>query len=927
MKDIDIIKKIDEISLSENELTELADIEEIGKTPNSYVLSEQNRVIGLSLTDYGIKHITEQTDNSKSSYKLFIYKLSPEQFDNIQELIYNLTELKKLIFQGGVDCPSPTRILPNIKNLRKLECLDISFNDELSILPNEISELTELKELDVDVTNFTEFPSVILNLKKLEKLSLSGSGYIYDSFLNRSKIENIPDLRTLNKLTYLKLYSSSLKEIPKQLPGSLKELNLGLNFIETIPEDLTFPKNLLDLIISDNQIKDISPLLPLLKKDEFTLSVYSNPLKYPPYEIVNIGNKAIVDWIISQKTLNNDIKLILVGNTTSGKTSLINYLTKREYSAEIKSTHGIVLTNWKYEDKNINIWDFGGQEYYHATHKLFLTTNSIYILLWTKEHNHSGFLPTNLIISEKHPKSLKNLQHFNNEYWCRLIRKYDNYNRRNFDDIISPIFLVQNKIDIDKADEIELSLREKYNIGYHFYISIRNSFLYKEKKTIEFEEFYEDFQFFKKKLLRTIIKSIKEYEIQSYIKEIRDAIRNIKNKNVVSFDNYKNICQTSAKSKISEEQIEIATHYLNNSGVITYFGYQKNIPNNSILKTKVIVNPNYITSLIYKILNIEVKNNNGLFDFEHVINITKDESEAHVFIDMMKSPNFELIFEYPSNSGRYYAPQYLPEMYQGDSELFNIILSNLFLSLSIQFCGYFSNNIMTKFITRYGVFSENKSFWKNGILFKKNNIQFYVENNFEKQIINIYSNISNKNNTVLTEVIKKIIDYEDEKEIKVSIDEKTYIPLVLIKDNKKHTHFSFKNSSINIEPFDCLIDVEKKQILNNLKSNYISVDGKGNVIIQDINSSNVTVHYSDLEQIKKIIERYNSSNEDEYKLISNKMSKLIIDFEEATNNQKSMKEIAEIVNNYNNSLNNDIEFLNKNLIDIKEKLDKLIENN
>ncbi len=30
----------------------------------------------------------------------------------------------------------------------------------------------------------------------------------------------------------------------------------------------------------------------------------------------------------------------------------------------------------------LNIWDFGGQEIYHATHQFFLTTRSVYLLVW-----------------------------------------------------------------------------------------------------------------------------------------------------------------------------------------------------------------------------------------------------------------------------------------------------------------------------------------------------------------------------------------------------------------------------------------------------------------------------------------------------------------------------------------------------------------
>jgi hypothetical protein len=36
----------------------------------------------------------------------------------------------------------------------------------------------------------------------------------------------------------------------------------------------------------------------------------------------------------------------------------------------------------------IHLWDFGGQEYYHATHRLFMSNNILYLLIWETATNH-----------------------------------------------------------------------------------------------------------------------------------------------------------------------------------------------------------------------------------------------------------------------------------------------------------------------------------------------------------------------------------------------------------------------------------------------------------------------------------------------------------------------------------------------------------
>src|SRR5207248_1543686 len=88
-----------------------------------------------------------------------------------------------------------------------------------------------------------------------------------------------------------------------------------------------------------------------------------------------------------------EAKLLIVGEAGAGKTSLAkklqnpHYVLRKEGEAEReKSTEGIEVIQWyfPFEDGKpfrVNIWDFGGQEIYHATHQFFLTTSSLYFLV------------------------------------------------------------------------------------------------------------------------------------------------------------------------------------------------------------------------------------------------------------------------------------------------------------------------------------------------------------------------------------------------------------------------------------------------------------------------------------------------------------------------------------------------------------------
>ena len=73
-----------------------------------------------------------------------------------------------------------------------------------------------------------------------------------------------------------------------------------------------------------------------------------------------------------------EIKLIILGEERAGKSSISEALSNEDYifDSTKESTHGINVFEWNIpmeelhtqKDFRVNIWDFGGQEIYHATH-------------------------------------------------------------------------------------------------------------------------------------------------------------------------------------------------------------------------------------------------------------------------------------------------------------------------------------------------------------------------------------------------------------------------------------------------------------------------------------------------------------------------------------------------------------------------------
>jgi internalin A len=106
----------------------------------------------------------------------------------------------------------------------------------------------------------------------------------------------------------------------------------------------------------------------------------------------------------AQQTLHplNQAKLLVVGNEAVGKTSLIRYLVSNEARDpnELKTPgtaihEKIETQTWSPAGSSVtlNIWDFGGQEIMHGTHRFFLTERSLYLLVLEnrREDDHSVY--------------------------------------------------------------------------------------------------------------------------------------------------------------------------------------------------------------------------------------------------------------------------------------------------------------------------------------------------------------------------------------------------------------------------------------------------------------------------------------------------------------------------------------------------------
>ncbi|XP_050081330.1 protein artichoke [Anopheles maculipalpis] len=177
------------------------------------------------------------------------------QGNRIEVLVDNLLDSNALLEQFDASRNSIVEISPKaFRNSRSLQTLDLSSN-QLRDLPESLSGLTELRELDVSFNQLTELsPNVLVSWRNLEELKVSNNKV---NQLHQGSLRNLPLLQYLdlssNELTLLE--HGSLRNLPE-----LQELVLADNKLtelkDRVFEDLP---NLQAVHLQQNNLRYISP--------------------------------------------------------------------------------------------------------------------------------------------------------------------------------------------------------------------------------------------------------------------------------------------------------------------------------------------------------------------------------------------------------------------------------------------------------------------------------------------------------------------------------------------------------------------------------------------------------------------------------------------------------------------------------------------
>ncbi|MGB3493322.1 MAG: leucine-rich repeat domain-containing protein, partial [Elainellaceae cyanobacterium] len=602
------LQNLTELSLGENQINEIPEC-----------IAQLQNLTELYLGENQIKEIPECIAQLQNLTTLY---LGNNQIKEIPDCIAQLQNLTELYLWNNQIKEIP-ECIAQLQNLTTL----VLWNNQIKEIPECIAQLQNLTTLYLGGDQIKEIPECIAQLQNLTTLVL-GSNQIKEISESIAQLQN---------LTTLYLRDNQIKEIPECIAQlrNLTKLYLEQNQIKEIPECIAQLQNLTTLNLRDNQIKEIPECiesLPKLKK----LDLRRNPLPISPELLGSpqiYGDPGSIEGIFNYlRQLRsgkvrplNEAKLLLVGQGSVGKTSLINRLIDQSFDPHESQTDGLSVRNWgihvNSKDVRLNVWDFGGQEIYHATHQFFLTKRSLYLLV------------CNCRTSEDENRI---------EYWLKLIQSFGGE---------SPVIIIGNKKDEQPFDINRKALLAKYpNIKAILETSCPAN---------------EGIDELREAITREVGEMSDVYNLLPLswfeVKEQLEAM----DRDFISYGEYIGICY---QNQISEEQ--------NQNQIIDLFhrlGLVLNFRDHPILQGTNVLNPDWVTQGIYALLSdddLKTESKGILIydDLSRVLDPQRYPVQRHRYLTELMQ-EFQLCFVLDCSPPQFLIPGLLPKEEPEDTQL------------------------------------------------------------------------------------------------------------------------------------------------------------------------------------------------------------------------------------------------------------------
>jgi len=566
-----------------------------------------------------------------------------------------------------------------------LEHLDLQ-NNHITKLPPWIGELRQLNHLILWANPLQALPRALTNLQRLRQLVILNP-------LN-SQVAGLRFIAPLKNLEVLVLCDIELRTFPNWLLNlsNLEFLYLFGNRLKSVPSGIANLRKLKRLELNNNRLEDLpASLLGLTNLRELRLD---NNLLPIPSEIVSSHDASkILGYYFRTRDEGtaqplNEFKLILVGRGGVGKTTLVHRLITDRYK-EFKRTPGINITKWPVQIENnevrAHVWDFGGQEIMHGTHRFFMTERALYLVLLSGREG-----------TEDHDA----------EYWLSLVRSFAGN---------VPIIILLNKWDDYTFELNRQLLRDKYGAKLAFVET--DSFT-----GTGMPELREKICQMAKRLPGLKAAWPNEW------RQIKDDLPRQK-RSWLTFEDFRTFCDKHGITK-PRDQEDLADSF-HDLGLM--LSYRKD----ETLRDFGVLNPQWITKGIYAVLNSPLlKKAQGRFTANTFTEVLPDRTypkSLHSFL-LALMRKFQLCHPLDDKGEKYLIPELLTKE---EPELDSDFPAEKCLGFIYQYDSVLPEGLLPRFIVETYFLREPKYVWRTGAVLERAKTRALVRGDVQGRKVSI----------------------------------------------------------------------------------------------------------------------------------------------------------------------------------------------
>ncbi|MCH7878867.1 MAG: YdcF family protein, partial [candidate division Zixibacteria bacterium] len=646
------------------------------------------------------------------------------------------------------------------------ESLDLS-RLNLTSIPHECWELSNLIHLYIYDNYLTEIPPEIGKLTNLTLLSIGGN----------QLTQLPPEIGKLSNLTGLYNRDNQLTEFPSEI-GKLSNLTTLYAFgnqLTELPPEIGKLSNLTRLDISGNQLAELPR--EIVKLSNLTkLHLHGNPLKLPPMAVCNEGINAIRAYFANRTTTGEskryEAKLMLVGEGSVGKTCLSKAMRGLKPDARENRTLGILIDEWTIVHPDepdtemvLNIWDYEGQEISRTTHQFFYSSDSLYLVVFNGREGHDKG---------------------NLNFWFEIISARAPGAR---------VILVATECEKTTPDFDFSYLSEQFKKELSIYPQVIHVDSFSKKNLAQLKE--------------VIIEQALALDVMGMNwtvgwTQVEEQVIKLRDKGHVKISRQE-LYSIMESIGVRDSDKDSVTGMLDKFGIITHF------PDHEDLRNEIILNPEWLTTAISRFIEDgDVVENNGVFSKSDIDRVWSNFSENDRLFFYRCMEGFELCYRHPLSDDRFLPLRFAN---QPIDEIRTPIEDSSTRRARYAF-KFLPSALFPRFIVNTHHYSTG-IFWRNGVLLEERDEKTGEITKREKVEVGMESKMRALGAIELMQrgLVDRIIvtggiakEFPDEKSIAEAIEEylvkKGVPPQKILKETKS------KNTAENIENILAILEKE-----------------------------------------------------------------------------------------------------------------------